>query len=62
MGLLPTDEGCEGSPSRASKALEGKFSFDPDKNVRLPEEEWISMPPEKAEAAKQAFDLLKRLR
>lgn len=53
-------ESCEGSPSRASMALEGKISYDDGK--KLSKSEWKPMKKKKnAEYAKKAYEIIQEL-
>ena len=56
--LLPTED-CEGSPSCASQALEGKVSLCGER--RLPKEEWIPLPEEEAADAIEAYRIIQEI-
>lgn len=51
--------GCEGSPSRASMALEGMFSY--ENGARLPREQWKPLSKSEAAHAKLAYEIIKQI-
>lgn len=53
---LEAVEGCEGSPSRRSMALEGMVSSANDS--RLPREKWTPLSETEAASAKKAYELI----